>query len=380
MKNIKNLNKPLFLIMIILFIFGLIMIFSASSIVSVIGYGKEPYYYFFKQLLFIIIGFIAFLVIINIPISFTKRFSEILLIAVLFFLGFLFVYGSLKNNSKSWFDLGFFSIQPSEFAKVIIILFLAKYYGKNIDKLNNIGDILKPLLVGFGIFALVFLQPDLGTGLIILGVMIGILFSLPMNPNLKKNLVILMLVGIIIVIAFYFLGGNKLLSERQKQRFDFMSPCSKYQESTGYQVCNGYIAINGGGIFGVGLGNSTQKFLYLPEAHTDFIFPIIVEETGVIGGIGVVILYMILLYIIITIARGTNSLTNSIIAYGVAIYIFLHIAINLVGALGIAPLTGVPLPFLSYGGSFALSLFIALGLVQRVAIESKVNNNVQRRV
>ena len=150
---------------------------------------------------------------------------------------------------------------------------------------------------------------------------------------------------------------------------DFKRPCDRILEN-GSQVCNCYIAINNGGLTGVGLGNSTQKYLYLPEPYTDFIFAIVVEELGIITGIVVILLYMIVLYRILVIGRKAKNNRGAVMCYGIAFYIFIHIAVNLLGIMGIIPLTGVPLPFLSYGGSFTISLIAALAIVQKVAIES----------
>ena len=153
----------------------------------------------------------------------------------------------------------------------------------------------------------------------------------------------------------------------------FQNPCSRYTETTGYQVCNGFIAINNGGLFGVGLGNSTQKYLYLPESHTDFIYPIIVEELGLIFGIFIIIAYFIMLLRILKIARNSENLRCSVIAYGTFWFLTLHILINLLGVLALIPLTGVPLPLLSYGGSFTVNIIVMLFLVQRVKIENEIN-------
>ena len=164
----------------------------------------------------------------------------------------------------------------------------------------------------------------------------------------------------------------------QKDRFNFLKPCTRYQEASGYQVCNGYIAINNGKLLSVSPGNSQQKYLYLPEAFTDFIFPIIVEEFGLIPGIVIILIYMVIIYRCLLLAKRCVNIGNALICYGVGCYIFLHVAINLVGVLGLLPLTGVPLPFLSYGGSFALSLSIAISLVQRISIENY--NYLQKKV
>ena len=165
---------------------------------------------------------------------------------------------------------------------------------------------------------------------------------------------------------------GKGLSDSQKSRFNYKDPCTRYRQKTGYQVCNGYIAINTGGLLGSGYGNSKQKFLYLPEAHTDFIFAIIIEEMGLVSGILMLVAYFIIIWRIIRIGRRSYNLFGTIICYGVASLISLHILINLGGVLGVIPLTGVPLPFYTYGGSFMINLLICLGLVQRVAVENKM--------
>ena len=162
---------------------------------------------------------------------------------------------------------------------------------------------------------------------------------------------------------------GELLNSELSSRLTYKKPCTSFSLKTGYQVCNGMIAINNGGLFGVGLGNSTQKYLYLPEAHTDFIFPIIVEELGSIAGAGVLLLYLFILFRLIRISKYAKDLTGSMIAFGSAITILLHLIVNLGGILALIPLTGVPLPLLSYGGSITLNTLIMLLLSLRVLVE-----------
>ena len=178
---------------------------------------------------------------------------------------------------------------------------------------------------------------------------------------------------IITIVFLLYYVYNTSSFQRQISRFDFTNPCSQEKfEGIGNQVCNSYIAFNNGNLRGKGLGNSTQKYLYLPESHTDFIFAIVVEELGFIISAGILLLFFILLWRIIYIGRNSISSRGSIMCYGVAVYIFLHTTVNLCGIMGLLPLTGVPLPFLSYGGSFTLSLILGLSIVQRVAIETKL--------
>ncbi len=370
----SKIDKPLLIFMLLFAAFGLMMVLSSSSIVSVAEYNKSPYNFFIKQALFISVGLVAFITIIHIPTKYYKLFSFIALIVIFALLVGLLIYGKATNNATSWYYIGPFSLQPSEFAKTALILYMACFYQSNIKELDNKKKLIIPLIIAFLMFVLIFLQPDLGTAIIIALISLFIFFSLPIKKNYKFRMFLLMLgvltLSIILIISF----GDKIFTKTQMERFNFQNPCERYTQSTGYQVCNGYIAINSGGLFGVGPGNSTQKYLYLPEAHTDFIFPIVVEELGSIVGVVVIIAYLILIVRILWIARKSINLKNSIISYGVAAYLFSHILINLVGVLGLGPMTGVPLPFLSYGGSFCLNLFICLALTQRCQIENRMGS------
>ena len=193
-----------------------------------------------------------------------------------------------------------------------------------------------------------------------------------MDKNIKNKILMIALGALAVVFLIFSTVGKSIINETQMARItEFSNPCSKFI-TTGNQVCNGYIAINNGGLFGVGLGNSMQKYLYLPEPYTDFIFAIIMEELGLLFSIGIILLFMFVLYRIIMIGRKSLTNKGAAICYGTAVYIFLHILVNLGGLFGIMPLTGVPLPFMSYGGSYTLSLVIALIAVQRVHIETKI--------
>ena len=370
-KIIKYIDKPLLIVTIILFIVGLIMVFSASNVTAYMSYAASPYNYFFKQGLVLIAGLIMFLVLINFSTKSYGFFSWTLLIAFTASLIILLIYGTAKNKAISWFDFGFFSLQPSEFIKVISIVFLATYYDRNQNKLNSWGKSLFPVGICIIIAGLIFLQPDLGTTIIYGLIVIIIFLAVPIAGEIKYK-TIFAGVGFIVVAAIViFSSGKGVLLERQMERFDYKNPCDKIL-SNGSQVCNCYIAINNGGLTGVGLGNSTQKYLYLPEAYTDFIFAIIVEELGVITGVILILSYIFVIFRILLIGRKCPNNRGAVICYGVAFYIFLHVAVNLLGIMGLMPMTGVPLPFMSYGGSFSLCLIAALSLVQRVNIENNL--------
>lgn len=346
------------------------MVLSASSMESYMRYNNSPYQYFIKQLIFYIGGLIGFIIMLFIPTKNYKSLSKIYLITTIVALGALTIYGYSANNAQSWFNLGFISIQPSEFFKTAIILYLALYYEKHINDLDNQFNLLKPLFLIIVGFFLILMQPDFGTALIVMFLTMLIFYSVPIKRYLKSNITKIIVLGGVLMLVIFITSGTKILKDYQIERFNFLNPCDRYQEDSGYQLCNSFIAFNNGGLTGQGMGKSTQKYMYLPESYTDFIFPIIVEEWGALVGILIIILYIVMLYRILRLAKKTNTLRNSLIAYGVFTYLLLHILINLLGISGLMPLTGVPLPFLSYGGSFALSLMFAMGLVQRVAIET----------
>ena len=370
-KIIKYLDKPLLFSTILLFIIGLIMVFSASNVTAYMSHAVSPYNYFFKQGFFLIVGFFLFLFMIKFNTKSYGMFSWGLLLICMCSLVVLLIYGNAKNQAISWFDLGFVSIQPSEFIKVITIVFLAQYYDKNSKRLNTWTKCLFPMGICGIVAALIFIQPDLGTTIIYCGI-VGIIFvAVPMLKEIKYKTIIAIVGLIVFAVLVLFGSGKGVLLQRQMERFNYKDPCARILD-TGNQVCNCYIAINNGGLTGVGLGNSTQKYLYLPEPYTDFIFAIIVEELGVVTGVFIILVYMFVLLRILIIGRRSPTNKGAIMCYGVATYIFFHIAINLLGIMGMMPMTGVPLPFMSYGGSFTICLIAALTIVQRVSVENGI--------
>ncbi|HOO68171.1 MAG TPA: FtsW/RodA/SpoVE family cell cycle protein [Bacilli bacterium] len=382
MTNIfKKIDKPLFFITIFMFLFGLIMIFSASYVKAINSLGNA-YYYLIRQGVILFICFIVFLILIKFPIKVYKKFYKTIMFIAIALLILVYFFGNISNGARSWFALPYFNLQPSELVKIAIIIFMAVYYDNKKENMKGYKVALFPFVFIAIIFGLIVIQPDLGSALIILFMTMIIFFSVPLVPEVKKSVSKIILITITLLsvaVVILVLSGKTTLYEYQIQRLNFLNPCSRYTETgTGYQICNSYIAINNGGLFGVGIGNSTQKYLYLPEAYTDFIFPVIVEELGLITGIIILLIYAYIIFRILSIAKRSYNLTNGLICYGVAAYMFVHIFINLGGVLGLLPLTGVPLPFLSYGGSYALSLTVALTLVQRVNIETYSQNQREK--
>lgn len=369
---IKNIDKPLFILTLILFVLGLVMIFSASNVTSYMN-GGSPYAYFLRQGLFLIVSFIFCIIMVKFNTKFYGMMSNILLVFFVAVLILLLIYGKATNYAVSWIPIGPFTLQPSEFIKIIMIVFMARFYEVHEKRLNNFFIAIIPLIIGVIITFLIMLQPDLGTAIIFAALTGIIFFSSPVSKSIKLKVIALFIGMCLVVGAVLIMTGGSILQARQLERFNFTRPCDRLLD-TGNQVCNGYIAINNGGLTGIGLGNSTQKYLYLPYPYTDFIFAVIVEELGLVTGIAIILAFLYLLYRILKIGRESYTNRGALLCYGVAVYIFLHVIVNLMGLFGLMPMTGVPLPFMSYGGSFTLCLMVSLAMVQRVNIENRLRD------
>ncbi len=376
-KYIKSMDKLLLIVTVVISIYGLFNIVTASSREAVTNMDKSLFYYFYRHSAALLLGLVVSVFIICIDI---KKYSKLL---PLIFMGacglnlWLVLKGSSTRGANNWIPLGFFNLQPSEISKIVVILCLSflfeKFYKSLINhKIKHTEQIWTIILIGISLPVIVFMQKDLGTAIVLVSIFFILFLTSPISKQEKIN-------SSAILIIFIFIGGllifsvkGYLLSDAQKSRFDFFDPCSKYAE-TGYQICNAFIAINHGGAFGVGIGKSTQKYSYIPEPHTDMVFSIISEELGLLRCTLIFVGYIIILYRTLRLSCIANTIRNKYICLGVATFIFMHILINLGGLFGLIPLTGVPLPFLSYGGSFTLTLLISLAFVQRVHIET-VNN------
>lgn len=370
----QKIDKPLFFLSLIYTILGLVMVLSASSVSAVLRYNVSSSYFFVRQLLFMgAAWFVGLFFILKIPTKKYRFLAPVYLFGTLSLLFLVFGYGAIAGGAQSWLDLGFFNLQPTEFVKTALILYMAVFYEKSIKKRKPFAYNFIPIIFAVIAFFLVAMQPDFGGAVIIAGIVFFTFLTVPFEK--ESSVQIIKFVGVAALIAAVILlySGSDIFNSTQLARLKFQNPCERYMEDTGYQVCNGFIAYHNGGLLGVGLGNSSQKYLYLPEAHTDFIFPILVEELGLIVGVFVILGYVYMLYRILRIAKNADSIRNAIICYGTFIYLFMHLLINLMGTLALIPLTGVPLPFLSYGGSFNMNVVAMLFVVQRIAIENKQN-------
>ena len=386
--NLKNMNGLLLTLTIIMFLYGLFNIVTASSRESVVRYGLEPYHYFIIHLIMLTIGFVGSIVIVNTSSKKFPLYSFILYAGVFTLIVYMLFEGTADRGSINWITLPIIgTFQPSEFAKPITIVFLAflmdklsnlvkmKDYALSLKHITNIkrwGYIMIIFGVMFAIPFFVFLENDMGTACIILFIA-GVMFlGGPVLLKDKLQAFLFCAIMIVCIASIRFITSGYILTEEQVSRItSFVNPCSKYVDG-GYQTCNAFIAINNGGLLGVGIGESTQKYSYIPEPHTDSVFSIIAEEYGFLFCTVILIVMIIIIQTILKISLEATTLMGRYICLGAAAYIFIHVIINLGGLFGLLPLTGVPLPFLSYGGTFTVSLIGILAVVQRVAIESNI--------
>lgn len=355
----KKIDLPLLISVLIISLFGLLMIYSASYIWADYKYG-DALKYVKNQGLFLIIGFILLFLVskINYKIYYEK--ANLLLFICLLLLVLVLIpgIGSIRNGSRSWFGIGSFGIQPSEFAKLGLCIFVSKYLSK-IDKVKiKLKDIFPILLLIILFFALIMLQPDFGTGTILVMSIIGILFisGLDFNYFVKLGIIGIILIVVLILIAPYRLA--RILS--------FLNPWSDPLGS-GFQIIQSLYAIGPGGLFGFGLGNSRQKHFFLPEPQTDFIFSIISEELGFLGCLIVVFLFIIICYRGFKISMKCDDLFAKYLSFGIIFQIGFQTCLNLMVVVGLIPVTGVTLPFLSYGGSSLLITMISIGIILNIS-------------
>ena len=336
------------------------MIYSASSIWSSYKFNDE--FRFLKmQSFFFIIGLILMIFVSKIDYTkYKKNANKILFICFIFLILVLIPgIGTIRNGSRSWFGIGGLGIQPSEFMKLGIIIFTSKYLSNNPKEVRNIVKGVFPiLLITLIAFALIMLQPDLGTGAIILVTVVGLLFisGVDMSFFIKIGIVgLLGLAGLIIAAPY-----------RIKRIVSFINPWTD-PLGAGFQSIQSLYAIGPGGLLGMGLFNSIQKHFYLPEPQTDFIFSIISEELGILGILIVSFLFITIFYRCIKISIKCDNLFGKYLAFGITFQLAFQTLLNLSVVVGLVPITGVTLPFLSYGGSSLLITMISMGIVLNIS-------------
>ncbi len=313
---------------------------------------------FNHQIIWIIISLIAFFILASFDFSFIKR-TDVLVVLYIFFtslLLLLFIFGHRAGGAQSWFSFGGFSFQPSDLMKLILILMLAKYFSRRHIEIGNFKHIFISGLYAFIPFVLIFLQPDLGSAIIIALIWLGMILVSGIS---KKHLLI---VFGVVALAFGLLWNFSFQDYQKARIINFFSPLSDIQ-NTGYNAYQSTIAVGSGRLMGKGVGFGTQSRLkFLPEYETDFIFAAFSEEWGFVGVIIIFILYALIIWRILHLALLGKNNFEILFGVGLAIYFMSHLIINIGMNIGLMPVTGITLPFMSYGGSHLLTEFVGLGI------------------
>ena len=356
----KKYDKLLLLAVIAIIIFGIIMIYSASSIWAEYKY-QDPFKFVKAQSAFFLLGLLCIFIISKLDINILYKKANLILLICFILLVLVLIpgIGSIRNGSRSWFGIGSLGIQPSEFAKLGLIIYVAKYLANNRKIIKDVKKGVLPILLVIGVFfVLIMLEPDFGTAMVIVLTLVVMIFISGVKLSFFIKVGLLGLLGIVglIIIAPY----------RMERIVSFLNPWVDPLGS-GYQIIQSLYAIGPGGLLGQGFLNSHQKQFYLPEPQTDFIFSIISEEFGFLGILIVTSFIAFIFYRIIKIALKENNLFKKYLAFGLGFGIIIQSLLNIAVVIGLIPVTGVTLPFLSYVGSSLLISMISIGIILNIS-------------
>lgn len=352
----KTVGKNLIYLVSTIIVFGLIMLFSASSIKAYNNFG-DSYYFLKHQIFSLILGFVVYWFFSQIDYHKWKKYAFFMLIFSIALLCLVFIPGLSAEWGKahSWIKIFSFSLQPSEFVKITFLLYLSAW----LESRKNIIQSIGPFLVVLGIIAfLMVLQPDIGTLFII--VLISLLVYFVGGGSIKHILFIILIGVLALIIIIHF-------KPYQAGRFKCLFDINYSQKNICYQVNQSLIAVGSGGLIGRGLGASRQKYLYLPEVSNDSIFAVISEELGLIFSTILIILYLLLFYHGVLIAKAAPDDFGKILAMGIIGWIIFQALINIGGMINLIPMTGVPLPLISYGGSAIVAILGAIGILVNIS-------------
>lgn len=345
---VSRIEAALFIPIVFVLVAGLLTMSSFE--------GQDTY--FWKQGLFILIGISAFCFASMFEYRFLKQTRVVIGIygTLLFTLLLLFIVGYAAKGAQSWFSLGGFSFQPADLMKLGLIIVLAKYFSRRHVEIANVRHIIVSGVYAFIPFVLVVLQPDFGSAMVLLAIWLGMVLVSGIS---KKHL---LLVFGIATISF-LIAWNFVFKPYQKARIiNFIDPLQDIR-GTGYNAYQSTIAVGSGGLLGKGIGYGTQSRLnFLPEYKTDFIFAAYAEEWGFVGAVLLLLFYFLIMYKLASYALVADSTFEALFTYGVLIWLLTHVAINIGMNLGVMPVTGIPLPLMSYGGSHIMAEMLALGM------------------
>ncbi len=363
LKKLKSFDWILFFLVLIFCIAGSIVLYSA------VNTEQLPFYkaLYFKQLVWYGIGLLFMFIFAFLDYKFFDKWGFIIYCFCVLLLVVVMFFGKHGGGARRWIDLIFFSFQPSESMKIAVIIMLARYYSRNADdKGLTLYKLIKPFMIVIIPFFLIAIQPDLGTAMVIL--FIAFLLSIFVKIEKKAFLYLISSGSCFLPIIWFFLKGY------QKQRvLTFLNPESD-PLGTGYHIIQSKIAIGSGMIIGKGFLKGTQNFLaFLPERHTDFIFSVLGEEWGFVGAVFIIFLFILFILIGLNIAYNCKDFFGMLLCVGIIIMIFWQVVINIGMVMGLLPVIGVPLPFISYGGSSIIAIMSGVGILISVKVRRTIN-------
>nr|WP_256205210.1 stage V sporulation protein E [Piscibacillus halophilus] len=359
-KSESQMDYVLLAAILILLLIGVLMVYSASSVWSEYKFG-DAFFYLKRQVLFAIVGLIGIWVMVKIPYFKWVNMAVTIYIVCILLLVALFIpgIGMVRGGANSWIGVGAFSIQPSEFMKLGLILLFAKILP---TRQHDLPFLFKGFFPMLGLivfpFGLIMLQPDLGTGLVL--VLTGMLLLFIAGAKIS-HFIGLAVMGLV-ALAGLIISAPYRISRIQA----FLDPWED-PLGDGFQIIQSLYAIGPGGLMGMGFGNSMQKYFYLPEPQTDFIFSVMAEELGLIGGSFILFLFFVIVWRGILIAVHSQDLSASLVAFGITSMIMVQVMINISVVIGLIPVTGITLPLLSYGGSSLTLTLVSFGILLNIS-------------
>lgn len=363
--DFKKYDYSLMFIIAIAVIFGAMMVFSSSVIMADVRWSS-PYMFFLKQMIWVAIGFAAMAVTaFFIDYKFYRKYAKVFYAIALISVIAVLIFGVTRGGAKRWFSLGFATVQPSEVAKVAMVIIMADFIERKKDMIGEWQALIAPAVFLFLIIIPIAVEPDLGTPILISTVCFAMLFCAGIRMQS--------------VLAIAGVGGLLIIEEiirkpyRLARMRDYLDSIVNI-DAASYQVKQSLYALGSGGFFGKGLGKSEMKLMYLPEAHTDFIFPIIGEELGFMGSATIVVFFMYIFFKGIGISKDAPDTFSHYLALGITFLIVFQALINISVATGVFPAKGLPLPFISFGGTSLVINMAAAGILINLSQYKKVNN------
>ncbi|MDD5584361.1 MAG: putative lipid II flippase FtsW [Candidatus Omnitrophica bacterium] len=363
--DLKRERRFILYTVIFLAFFGTLMVYESSSIYAY-KISNDSAYFFTRQFIYLAIGLALFFLMLFVDLEFLRKYSKEFLALTIILLVAVLIVGKRAGGARRWFHFPFFNFQPSEMLKVTYLLYCAEYFKRKGILIRYFKAGLAPLgLILGAVCVFLILEPDLGTA--IFWVVWTLLFLL-LHRARKKHLILIFLIGTVFVfflVAFFPYRFRRITA--------YLNPFAD-PRNTGFQIIQSQIAYGEGGLFGVGLGEGRQKLFFLPAAHTDFIFSIIAEEFGLVGALSLLFIFFVLFNKMVAIARESCDEFRRGILWGIIFIFFLEVVVNIGVTCGLFPTKGLPLPFISYGGSNLITHFILLGLFFNASRHNEGNN------